>query len=45
MQYTELEAKIPGLKVDADGRGMYMSPADGEWKKVRSLMMIKMSGY
>ena len=30
LQYTELEEKIPGLK-----NGMYKSPADGEWKKVR----------
>ena len=30
LQYSELEEKIPGLK-----DGMFKSPADGEWKKVR----------
>ena len=40
LQYSELEKKIPGLK-----DGMFKSPADGEWKKVRHLMMIEMSGH
>ena len=40
LQYTELEDKIQGLK-----DGMFKSPADGEWKKVRKLMMIEMSGH
>ena len=30
LQYSELEDKIPGLK-----DGMFKSPTDGEWKKVR----------
>ena len=40
LQYSELEKKIPGLK-----DGMFKSPADGEWKKVRHLMMIEISGH
>ena len=40
VKFSELEKKIPGLK-----DGMFKSPADGEWKKVRHLMMIEISGH
>merc|ERR1719318_1393247 len=36
-KYTELEEKIPGL----NGKdGLYKSPADGEWKKVKSISKV-----
>merc|ERR1719180_479120 len=39
-KYTELEDKIPGLK-----DGMFKSPADGEWKKVKSISKVPNKKY
>ena len=38
-QFHELEEKIPGLK-----DGMYKSPKDGKWKKVKSISRVPSTG-
>jgi hypothetical protein len=39
VQYSELEDKIPGLK-----DGMFKSPKDGKWKKVKSISRVPGTG-
>ena len=39
LQFHELEEKIPGLK-----DGMYKSPKDGKWKKVKSISRVPSTG-
>ena len=39
VQFHELEEKIPGLK-----DGMYKSPKDGKWKKVKSISRVPSTG-